>query len=132
MLFATALLLAGATPLVACNSLTGIDDLIVGNSSGTGGATGAGGAGCQDKGSDEHNDGQSFDKHIKPLGVLGLGGGYLWRAQTQPVVPDKITQIAAWQKRECASHNAGADVKPLHGHAVARDVSMCQMLKSTK
>lgn len=45
MLFATALLLAGATPLVACNSLTGIDDLVVGNSSGTGGATGAGGAG---------------------------------------------------------------------------------------
>ena len=45
MLFATALLLAGAMPLAACNSLTGIDDLVVGNSGGVGGATGAGGAG---------------------------------------------------------------------------------------
>jgi hypothetical protein len=45
MLFATALLLTGATPLVACNSLTGIDDLVVGNSAGAGGTTGAGSAG---------------------------------------------------------------------------------------
>ena len=45
MLFATALLLTGAVPLVACNSLTGIDDLVIGNSAGAGGATGAGGAG---------------------------------------------------------------------------------------
>jgi predicted small secreted protein len=38
-LFATALLLAGALPLAACNALTGVDDLVI---SGAGGATGAG------------------------------------------------------------------------------------------
>jgi peptidase M66-like protein len=44
MLFATALLLTGATPLVACNALTGIDDLVIGDSTGgAGGTTGAGG-----------------------------------------------------------------------------------------
>jgi hypothetical protein len=45
MLFATALLLTGAVPLAACNSLTGVDDLVVSNSSGAGGATGAGAGG---------------------------------------------------------------------------------------
>jgi hypothetical protein len=43
MLFATALLLAGASPLAGCNAITGVDDLVVGNSAGAGGATGAGG-----------------------------------------------------------------------------------------
>jgi len=38
MLAATALLLIGVVPFAACNALTGVDDLVVGNTAGAGGA----------------------------------------------------------------------------------------------
>ena len=41
LLVATALLLTGSLPALACNSVTGVEDLVIG---GAGGATGAGGA----------------------------------------------------------------------------------------
>ncbi len=41
MLFATALLLAGAVPQAACNALTGVGDLVVGDTSGASGMGGA-------------------------------------------------------------------------------------------
>ncbi len=40
MLFVPALLLAGAAPLAACNSITGVDELVISNSAGAGGGPG--------------------------------------------------------------------------------------------
>ena len=45
--------------------------------------------------------------------------------EAETVAPEQITEVAARQKRECSSADAGAEVHPPHSPLVPDDVAPC-------